>query len=63
MPTLTRRALAAGTALLLMSGAALAQAPIVIKFSHVVAPDTPKGRGAGGGSVIRVGEGRGEQKG
>jgi C4-dicarboxylate-binding protein DctP len=46
MPTLTRRALAAGTALLLMSGAALAQAPIVIKFSHVVAPDTPKGRGA-----------------
>ncbi|AWB23494.1 C4-dicarboxylate ABC transporter [Methylobacterium currus] len=43
---LTRRALAAGTALLLLSGAALAQAPIVIKFSHVVAPDTPKGRGA-----------------
>ncbi len=43
---LTRRALAAGTALLLVSGAALAQAPIVIKFSHVVAPDTPKGRGA-----------------
>ncbi len=42
----TRRALAAGTALLLLSGAALAQAPIVIKFSHVVAPDTPKGRGA-----------------
>ncbi|WP_425375179.1 TRAP transporter substrate-binding protein [Methylobacterium nonmethylotrophicum] len=29
-----------------MSGAALAQAPILIKFSHVVAPDTPKGRGA-----------------
>ncbi len=26
--------------------AALAQAPIVIKFSHVVAPDTPKGKGA-----------------
>jgi C4-dicarboxylate-binding protein DctP len=24
----------------------LAQAPIVIKFSHVVAPDTPKGKGA-----------------
>ena len=51
MPKLTRRALAgralaAGTALLLLSGAALAQAPIVIKFSHVVAPDTPKGRGA-----------------
>ncbi|MCF4128137.1 TRAP transporter substrate-binding protein [Methylobacterium sp. SyP6R] len=46
MPTLTRRAFAAGTALLLLSGAALAQAPVVIKFSHVVAPDTPKGRGA-----------------
>ncbi|MDE2372472.1 MAG: TRAP transporter substrate-binding protein [Burkholderiales bacterium] len=25
---------------------ALAQAPIIIKFSHVVAPDTPKGQGA-----------------
>ncbi|RZK98720.1 MAG: DctP family TRAP transporter solute-binding subunit, partial [Rubrivivax sp.] len=25
---------------------AFAQAPIVIKFSHVVAPDTPKGKGA-----------------
>lgn len=46
MLTLTRRALAAGTALLLLSGAAWAQAPILIKFSHVVAPDTPKGRGA-----------------
>ncbi|KMO39733.1 C4-dicarboxylate ABC transporter [Methylobacterium variabile] len=44
---LTRRALSAGAALLLLSGAALAQgAPILIKFSHVVAPDTPKGRGA-----------------
>ena len=30
----------------LTSGAAFAQAPIVIKFSHVVAPDTPKGKGA-----------------
>jgi C4-dicarboxylate-binding protein DctP len=28
------------------SGAAMAQAPIVIKFSHVVATDTPKGKGA-----------------
>jgi C4-dicarboxylate-binding protein DctP len=27
-------------------GPALAQAPIVVKFSHVVAPDTPKGKGA-----------------
>ena len=27
-------------------GAAFAQAPIVIKFSHVVATDTPKGQAA-----------------
>jgi len=33
-------------ALTLGAGPALAQAPIVIKFSHVVAPDTPKGKGA-----------------
>ena len=31
---------------LLPFGAALAQSPIVIKFSHVVAQDTPKGKGA-----------------
>lgn len=30
----------------LVSAQALAQAPIVIKFSHVVANDTPKGKGA-----------------
>lgn len=30
----------------LVSGQAYAQAPIVIKFSHVVANDTPKGKGA-----------------
>jgi C4-dicarboxylate-binding protein DctP len=35
-----------GLAALTLSGAALAQAPIVIKFSHVVANDTPKGKGA-----------------
>ncbi len=29
-----------------MAQSALAQAPIIIKFSHVVAPDTPKGKGA-----------------
>ena len=29
-----------------LSGQSLAQAPIVIKFSHVVAVDTPKGKGA-----------------
>jgi C4-dicarboxylate-binding protein DctP len=28
------------------AGPALAQSPLVIKFSHVVAPDTPKGKGA-----------------
>jgi C4-dicarboxylate-binding protein DctP len=37
-------AAAAGT--LALNGTALAQAPIVIKFSHVVATDTPKGKGA-----------------
>src|SRR5207245_974744 len=33
-------------ALALATPWAAAQAPIVIKFSHVVAPDTPKGKGA-----------------
>ena len=37
-------ALAAGV--LLASAPARAQQPIVIKFSHVVTPDTPKGKGA-----------------
>ncbi|HEY4081254.1 MAG TPA: TRAP transporter substrate-binding protein [Burkholderiaceae bacterium] len=51
--TLARRSLlsaALGTALTLgltfSSSGAWAQEPIVIKFSHVVAPDTPKGKGA-----------------
>ncbi len=45
--TLSRRAFAAGAAIFALTAtAALAQAPIVIKFSHVVAPDTPKGKGA-----------------
>ena len=36
-----------GTALsLALAGPALAQSPIVIKFSHVVAPNTPKGKGS-----------------
>ena len=45
---LTRRLLiAATTAALALTGLpALAQSPITIKFSHVVAPDTPKGKGA-----------------
>jgi C4-dicarboxylate-binding protein DctP len=33
-------------AVFMASGAALAQSPIVIKFSHVVTNDTPKGKGA-----------------
>jgi C4-dicarboxylate-binding protein DctP len=37
---------AAAAAIFLAPGAASAQAPIVIKFSHVVAPNTPKGKGA-----------------
>ena len=50
MNRITRRNLiagAAGTAAsLALPRLAVAQAPIVIKFSHVVAPDTPKGVGA-----------------
>lgn len=37
---------AAIAALIAMPGAAVAQSPIIIKFSHVVAPDTPKGKGS-----------------
>jgi C4-dicarboxylate-binding protein DctP len=37
---------AAALAAVIASGSALAQSPIVIKFSHVVANDTPKGKGA-----------------
>src|SRR5512139_2035500 len=37
---------AAAAAIFVAPGVASAQAPIVIKFSHVVAPDTPKGKGA-----------------
>ncbi|MBE7942405.1 MULTISPECIES: TRAP transporter substrate-binding protein [Ramlibacter] len=40
------RALAGISLALGLGGGAWAQAPIVIKFSHVVAPDTPKGKGA-----------------
>src|ERR1044071_6288321 len=36
----------AASALFAFGGSAIAQQPIVIKFSHVVAPDTPKGRAA-----------------
>jgi C4-dicarboxylate-binding protein DctP len=44
--TLRRLVLTSVLAALALPLAALAQAPIVIKFSHVVAPDTPKGKGA-----------------
>ena len=37
---------ASATLALALAGPAAAQAPIVIKFSHVVASDTPKGKGA-----------------
>ena len=37
---------AAAAAIFVAPVAATAQAPIVIKFSHVVAPNTPKGLGA-----------------
>ena len=37
---------AAATAIFIAPVAATAQAPIVLKFSHVVAPNTPKGKGA-----------------
>jgi C4-dicarboxylate-binding protein DctP len=37
---------AASVAALALAGPALAQSPIVIKFSHVVASDTPKGKAA-----------------
>lgn len=37
---------AAAAAIIAAPTAVLAQAPIVIKFSHVVAPNTPKGKGA-----------------
>ena len=37
---------AAAAVALVCAGPAQAQSPIVIKFSHVVTPDTPKGKGA-----------------
>jgi len=46
VPSPTRRALVAAAGLAALVPLADAQAPIVIKFSHVVAPDTPKGKGA-----------------
>jgi C4-dicarboxylate-binding protein DctP len=37
---------AAAAALILAPGAVMAQQPIIIKFSHVVSPDAPKGKAA-----------------
>src|SRR5664279_1422235 len=42
----TRRTALAATALAVAAPRLYAQAPIVIKFSHVVAADTPKGNGS-----------------
>ncbi|WP_409993808.1 TRAP transporter substrate-binding protein [Roseateles koreensis] len=44
--TLSTLLAAAGAVAFALPMAAQAQAPIIIKFSHVVAPDTPKGKGA-----------------
>src|SRR5436190_24319608 len=41
-----QRTLIAFAAVLALIGPATAQQPTVIQFSHVVAPDTPKGKGA-----------------
>ena len=46
LSTLKRRSLLLAAAATLAAPMAFAQSPIVIKFSHVVAPDTPKGKGA-----------------
>jgi C4-dicarboxylate-binding protein DctP len=46
LTTTTRRTALAATALAVAAPRAFAQAPIVIKFSHVVAADTPKGNGS-----------------
>ena len=46
LSTFKRRSLLLAAAATLAAPMAFAQSPIVIKFSHVVAPDTPKGKGA-----------------
>ncbi len=46
MRKFTLAAIASIAAVAVGAGGALAQSPIVIKFSHVVAPQTPKGKGA-----------------
>jgi len=46
LSTFKRRSLLLAAAATLAAPMAFAQSPIVIKFSHVVAPETPKGKGA-----------------
>jgi len=46
LTSLTRRTAMAAAALAVAAPRTFAQAPIVIKFSHVVAKDTPKGNGS-----------------
>src|SRR5579862_5865316 len=46
MPMLKLLLVAAAAAVFALPGVAGAQSPIIIKFSHVVANDTPKGKGA-----------------
>ena len=45
-PPILRRGLLVLAASMALATSALAQAPIIIKFSHVVAVDTPKGKAA-----------------
>ncbi|WP_414638797.1 TRAP transporter substrate-binding protein [Aquabacterium sp.] len=45
-PPILRRGLLVLAASMALASSALAQAPIIIKFSHVVAVDTPKGKAA-----------------
>jgi len=45
-PIMMKSLICAALAVLLVAGPAAAQQPIVIKFSHVAAPDTPKGQAA-----------------
>src|SRR5437773_5032311 len=45
-PIMMKPLICTALAVLLVAGPAAAQQPIVIKFSHVAAPDTPKGQAA-----------------
>ena len=47
---------AAAAAVFVAPGAALAQQPIIIKLSHVVSPDAPKGKASGPNSTTSPGK-------